>query len=63
VASRLGNILYWFGFSLAVLFIILGFLAYLGGGEYAWEYAGFFGLIGSASWIAGRLLRFILVQT
>jgi hypothetical protein len=59
MAAPLGKALFQIGRLGAGIFAILALLAILGGTENAQVISAFFALAAVASWICGRLLRYI----
>jgi hypothetical protein len=62
--ERLGIVLYWVGYSLAILFAIVSLLISLNGlvfgGPISW--ACVLTVLSPVCWIWGRLMRFILTE-
>ncbi len=59
--ERLGNVLYWLGTGIAVLFFGISILiAFAGEGEQRWFSAIMAAVFAVASWGIGRALRYVL---
>ncbi len=60
--ERLGIVLYWVGYSLAILFAIVSLLISLNGLGGPISGAWVFTVLSPVCWIWGRLMRFILTE-
>jgi hypothetical protein len=62
--ERLGIVLYWVGYSLAILFAIVSLLISLNGLVFGGPISGawVFTVLSPVCWIWGRLMRFILTE-
>jgi hypothetical protein len=62
--ERLGIVLYWVGYSLAILFAIVSLLISLNGLIFGGPISGawVFTVLSPVCWIWGRLMRFILTE-
>ena len=64
--ERLGIVLYWVGYSLAILFAIVSLLISLNGlvfgGPISEAWVLVFTILSPVCWIWGRLIRFILTE-
>jgi cobalamin biosynthesis protein CobD/CbiB len=66
VAARLGDVLYWLGCILAVLFLPLPFLAlidFLNGHPQTVFHPEYFIGMAILSWLTGRTLRYVFAGT
>jgi hypothetical protein len=66
MAARLGDVLYWLGCILAVLFLPLPLLAlidFLNGHPQTVAHPDYLIEVALASWLTGRTLRYILAGT